>query len=222
MKKDKVIDKIKKCLALSKSANEHEAAAALRQAQKLMQAYAVSDIDIAMADVTESLVNVKTGRTRWRVYLVNIINPCFGVDAMLTGNTLVFIGVNGANDLAAYAYEVVSRAILNARRQYIKNNLNKVRIRHNKIARADRFCEGFVIGVRNVIKDFSQPKHDVIDQYITIKYKIQKTTVRGRKTNGMAATNDFAAGKSQGRDQKLHVPLRSGAATKYITNAGGL
>ncbi|MCE6577430.1 DUF2786 domain-containing protein, partial [Acinetobacter baumannii] len=32
-----IIDKISKCLALSKSANEHEAAVALKQAQTLMQ-----------------------------------------------------------------------------------------------------------------------------------------------------------------------------------------
>lgn len=31
--KSKILDKIKKCLALSKSSNQHEAQAALRQAQ---------------------------------------------------------------------------------------------------------------------------------------------------------------------------------------------
>lgn len=35
--RDKIIAKVKKCLALAKSSNEHEAATALRQAQKLMQ-----------------------------------------------------------------------------------------------------------------------------------------------------------------------------------------
>lgn len=38
-----IIDKISKCLALSKSANEHEAAIALRQAQALMQKYKISE-----------------------------------------------------------------------------------------------------------------------------------------------------------------------------------
>ena len=35
MNRDDALKKIKKCLALSRSANEHEAAAALRQAQAL-------------------------------------------------------------------------------------------------------------------------------------------------------------------------------------------
>ncbi|MFC0020178.1 DUF2786 domain-containing protein [Neisseria gonorrhoeae] len=41
MDKEKVLDKIKKCLALGRSANEHEAAQALRQAQALMEKYKV-------------------------------------------------------------------------------------------------------------------------------------------------------------------------------------
>lgn len=44
--RSKIIDKIKKCLALSKSANEHEAAAALRQAQKLMKHYKIDECEV--------------------------------------------------------------------------------------------------------------------------------------------------------------------------------
>ena len=37
MDKQAVLEKIKQCLALSKSANEHEAAQAMKQAQALMK-----------------------------------------------------------------------------------------------------------------------------------------------------------------------------------------
>lgn len=56
MDKNTAIDKIKKCLALSKSDNPHEAAAALRQAQKLMALYKVDALDVSLADVTEETV----------------------------------------------------------------------------------------------------------------------------------------------------------------------
>lgn len=46
MDKEKVLDKIKKCLALGQSANEHEAAQALKQAQALMEKYEVNAVDI--------------------------------------------------------------------------------------------------------------------------------------------------------------------------------
>ena len=49
---EKILDKIKKCLALASSANEHEAAAALRQAQKLMQAHGLTDQDVAAAQAS--------------------------------------------------------------------------------------------------------------------------------------------------------------------------
>ena len=42
MDKETALTKIKKCLALSKSVNEHEAAIALKQAQRLMQEYSLN------------------------------------------------------------------------------------------------------------------------------------------------------------------------------------
>ena len=50
---EKILDKIKKCLALASSANEHEAAAALRQAQKLMAQFGLTETDVTLADVGE-------------------------------------------------------------------------------------------------------------------------------------------------------------------------
>ena len=53
MEHEKIIDKIKKCLALSNSDNPHEAAAALRQAQKLMEMHNLTELDISLSDVQE-------------------------------------------------------------------------------------------------------------------------------------------------------------------------
>jgi hypothetical protein len=58
----KIMDKIRKCLALSQSANEHEAAAALRQAKKLMEAHNISAEDVKAAEVSEA--RVKAGACR--------------------------------------------------------------------------------------------------------------------------------------------------------------
>lgn len=49
MNKSQAIEKIKKCLRLSKSANEHEAAQALKQAQILMQKFGITDIDVHLS-----------------------------------------------------------------------------------------------------------------------------------------------------------------------------
>ena len=57
MDKKKVLDKIKKCLALGQSANEHEAAQALKQAQALMEKYEVNAADIDLSQVSEQIGN---------------------------------------------------------------------------------------------------------------------------------------------------------------------
>ena len=45
-KLERVIRKIKHCLALAQSANENEAATALRQAQALMREHRLTDMDV--------------------------------------------------------------------------------------------------------------------------------------------------------------------------------
>lgn len=50
---DKIISKIKKCLALAKSNNPHEAAAALRQARKMMTQYQINEADVLLSDIGE-------------------------------------------------------------------------------------------------------------------------------------------------------------------------
>ena len=50
-KLERAIRKIKHCLALSASSNEHEAAAAMRQAQKLMAKYRLTETQVNLSDV---------------------------------------------------------------------------------------------------------------------------------------------------------------------------
>ena len=54
---EKLLEKLKKLLALAKSDNPHEAALALQRAQKLMQAYNITQADLALSDIDESVSN---------------------------------------------------------------------------------------------------------------------------------------------------------------------
>lgn len=51
----RILDKLKKLLALSKSDNPHEAALALQRAQKLMGAYGISQSELELADFGEEI-----------------------------------------------------------------------------------------------------------------------------------------------------------------------
>ena len=70
MDKEKVLDKIKKCLALGESANEHEAAQAIRQAQMLMKKYGISEIDIELSAVNEKGVACASSLPTWHQVLI--------------------------------------------------------------------------------------------------------------------------------------------------------
>ena len=60
---DRIIDKVKKCIALSKSDNPHEAAAALRQAQALMRKHGIDEAGIAASEISAADVEHKSGNT---------------------------------------------------------------------------------------------------------------------------------------------------------------
>jgi len=61
-KQNKIIHKIRKCLALSKSANEHESAIALRQAQKLMLEHGISDNEIQAHEANERNIRASASK----------------------------------------------------------------------------------------------------------------------------------------------------------------
>jgi hypothetical protein len=69
MTRDEALLKIKKCMALSKSAEPHEAAVALRQAQKLMEQFSVNEQDMSLLDVHEEARKGKeVSGHRWAGY----------------------------------------------------------------------------------------------------------------------------------------------------------
>lgn len=80
-KLERVIRKIKRCLALSQSSNENEAATAMRQAQSLMREYRLTEMDIRLSDVgeVESEMSRVKRRPTWDRHLSSIIGQAFGV-----------------------------------------------------------------------------------------------------------------------------------------------
>ena len=132
MDKSSALEKIKKCLALSRSANEHEAAQALKHAQSLMAKYGLTDWDVESAAVSEQYGKAPKTAPSWHWRLVHLCASAFGCDrwhvADHSGGRFVFCGINGRPELAAYAYEVLLRQLKTARREYIKTTLSRVRI----------------------------------------------------------------------------------------------
>ena len=133
MTRDEALDKIKKCLALAASPEAHEAAAAMRQAQKLMAQFGLSEDDVTLADVAEVRQQAQNvSMVRWEAALACMVARAFGCETFTTQSiqlgsgskirrqrSYVFVGVGPAPEVAGYAFDVLARQCAKDRRRYI-------------------------------------------------------------------------------------------------------
>ncbi len=231
MNKKTVIEKIKKCLALSKSTNQHEAAAALRQAMAFMEKYQIDPSDPDLLGITEAniLGSGSLKPTVFEAVLANSIAKLMGCKAMLQSEmkvtinmrwkrqaTWAFIGFDPAPEIASYAFDVLFRQLKKARTSFISESLKRVQIKANKIKRADLFCEGWVIEATKQVANLNPNKEKLeqIDAYINQKHKTTNGSVNDRNkktnTNSERYQNDLHAGRQAGKSAKLNHAVNKG------------
>lgn len=219
--RDAIIAKIKKCLALAKSSNEHEAAAALRQAQKLMQAHGVSDLDIEHADVQEESVRAGAylNPSRWESALAGDVGAAFGCrvvfvrDPMAREGKWMFVGVSPAGEIARYAFEVLFRQVKHARANHIKTVLK--RCTTTRTRRADLFCEGWVIAATELVERFAvgEEQRVKIAGYLASRHNLSSFTPRDRNAGRALSERDYGdleAGHRAGRDAQFNRGVAGG------------
>lgn len=223
MDKQKVLEKIKKCLALGESANEHEAAQAIRQAQILMKKYGISEMDVELSAVTEKGVACASTLPTWHQVLISQCAKAFGVECYLNREFGLgearFFGIGIKPELAAYAYEVLLRQLKKERREYIKNELKAVRLPRNKTARADQFCTGWVYAIVKKVQEFAA---EPAEKEVLAHYKQQmgemgqakKRDVRGGSK--ASREQDLAAGVRKGREAQLYHAMDGGEERKQL------
>lgn len=120
--------KIRKCLALASSSNQAEAAAAMRQAQKLMDMHGVTEGALDRAAVKASYIRGKAGAapSEWENRLVWLCCHAFGGKPLWSkgpkgGKTdadngwWTFLAEGERAELIKYAYAVLVRQVLAAR-----------------------------------------------------------------------------------------------------------
>ncbi|RKG41433.1 MULTISPECIES: DUF2786 domain-containing protein [Acinetobacter] len=237
MNKKTVIEKIKKCLALSKSANQHEAAAALRQAMAFMEKYNIDADDPELLGIAEASI-LGSGSQKPTVFeavLANSIAKMMGCKVILSGDIKLttnlsfkkvaawkFIGFDPAPEIASYAFDVLFRQLKKARSVFISENLKRVQIKANKVKRADLFCEGWVLEATKLVSDLNpnKEKMEQIQAYVQQKHNVRNSepTDRNKKTNTNTdrAQNDLHAGRQAGKSAKLNNAMNGGAPLEKL------
>lgn len=218
MTKKEAIEKIKKCLALSASSNEHEAEVALRQAQILMEKFQIDEKEMLAAGVGEQYANSSAARqpSNWESMLASKVADAFGCHIIFKSSGFfndlgrwTFIGCGPAPEIAIYAFQVLHRQLKKQRAEHIKTKLKRCKTT-TKTRRADLFCEGWVRAVAGKLNSLSgsDEQSAQIEAYLELKYPSLSTLkTRNRNTKPTLSDrdyNDYQAGKVSGAGAELN------------------
>lgn len=224
---NRILEKVKKCLALAASDQPGEAAAALRQARKLMDKYGITEAQVKLAEVKA----VQTGKTppaKDRAgKLVAWIAQAFACQPLLTRNdagepVFEFIGKGHYPELAEYTYSVLWRRLDTEAKAFHEQMLCSLldpdwdlavpadKRRHQWAVEDARkattaFCEGWLHRVGETVRSFAghEPDQDVKD-WVAHQYG----KLRARKTRQHRDLN--ADGVRAGMDAGSRVSLHHG------------
>lgn len=223
---NKQIEKIKKLLKLSKSANEHEAALALSRAQTLMKELGLHADSPQFSDVHEQSVTSSSRSYKlpsYRNHLIAMVGKAFGCDCHIDAwpGELVdvyFTGHNERPDIAAYTYKVLERQLTSARKNYIAS-LNKRIKKSTKTARADVFCQAWVNAVQQKVKDFAltPEENQQIAEYVKALHPTlvsSKTRTPSQKHLRGGKDHALTAGYMAGKQASLHHGVNGQEQTK--------
>lgn len=226
MDNKKIIEKIKKCLALSKSPNEYEAAQALKHAQKLMEIYGLNNVDIELGKI--AFIDTPCNKTfsKWQLQLLGLIQYAFGCGCyqkinILGKAELRWYGFNNKAEIASYAYEVLLRQIKKARREFMNTHLKRVRVAKNKTLRGDKFCEGWVLGTAHALteREANKNEQNALDEWLKINLDNPKT-IRPRTSSAKVANktidNDLEYGFNEGKNHELHTAINESRQPKNL------
>lgn len=216
--RENIIAKIKKCLALSASSNEHEAETALRQARILMEAHNIDGLDIQAADAEarRAKSGAKSTPANWETMLAVKIGDAFGCKVLFTSGGLwknhgewEFVGCGASPEIAHYAFTVLHRQAKRAREDHIKAKLKRCKV-VTKTRRADLFNEGWVRSVIGTIAAFAgnEQQSVAIDAYMAKHHPSLRALKSRDRNDGRKLRDhefdDYAAGSRSGKEAQLN------------------
>lgn len=227
----KIFEKIKKCMALSASSNEHEAEVALRQARSLMEKYDIDHADMLAYEAGEERVKASASKkpTGWETELAMKVADAFGCRIIFAGagwgsdlryrdhGEWRFIGVDSAPEIAGYGFAVLLRQCKRARTVYIETHLRRCKTA-TKTRRADLFCDGWVSSVAGKVTAFSgnERQQSAIEAFVAKHYPSLRTSQTRDRNEGRNINdrewNDMAAGMRQGKNAELNRGMNGAVA----------
>lgn len=220
---DRVLDRIRKLLALAGSPNQHEAEAAMRRAHELMLRHNIESAGAAAARSFEvrhvgdparrmSRVQVDIAGLISEFFFVNVIRiPVFLPRAGRRGSVYELTGTRANVEMAAHVYAFL---LATAERLW-KQNRGDARVRSGRDRLA--YQAGVVRGFREKLASERRELRGVglvwvgdraLDDYFRARHPRTVTRQRGGSMGGA-----HAAGREAGRTIVLHKPVEQGSSS---------
>lgn len=227
---NRIIDKIRKLLALANSSNEHEAALAASHAQRLLSAHnlAMADIESEQKPQSADKVEATVSKTlpKWVRHLsagVCTAFDCQGIHHPATGK-LTFIGVGADVQIAAYTFSYLDKTVRRLCSNYMKHHANEnIPNRHRELMRQSYYL-GAVSTINLTLREQKVQTPITPGALVPIKEGLIKKamsdigptrTVRSRKS--YIDSHAYTKGQEDGQQVGIHKGISGNTpSTKTI------
>lgn len=212
-RREKLLSRLKKCLALSASPEPHEAAAALRQAQKIMSELGITEADLIGLEIHETVVKTREGfgRCKTMMHLTNMLEEIFGVECIFERNpgsadrlNVRYIGARDRVLMAEYSHRVVWRAMQASWEKFLAERPEY----KGDSGKRQSFHMGWLAQVRSKVEAVAIPDEETraIRRHMERKYGQALKTIQSGETRLHGSA--YYAGKDAAEDFELHRPVR--------------
>lgn len=220
----KILDRVKKLLALAESSNEHEAALAMSKAQELMATYGLTEATIRLSDIGHADVHSQFSVSQMKPYelmLMNGIAQAFQT-RLLWGKShslashigksvygrFTFVGRKANVQVAEHIAIVLGRKLKKARTQFVQS-LSSGYPAATKTAEADGYCVGWVMAVLKKVNRLAVDEETakLMDEYLQNQIKVAGESKAQERKLGTAG---YYQGQRDGADESIHRPMEQG------------
>lgn len=180
----KLIEKIKKLLALSESSNEHEAELSMLKAQELLAKHKLSlkevkEFKIINSAIKENISKISFTKAKWKAQLARLIADNFGCYLYFKtrrSHTITFFGreedIAVCNIVLEYAVDCIDSVVKRLKYQYIRDGYSTRGLEND-------YAIGFITGLQ---RKFEEQKK-VNQEWGLFLLKTKKLLKRMSKSN---------------------------------------
>ena len=171
--KEKIIEKIKKALALANNnKNPNEAEAAMLMAQKMMAKYHIEMQEVEEAEepeIQQDGVEIKKGS--WRKSLMKLICNNYRCDCYIQGvggKKIIIVGAKEDIEIAKTIYEFAENQLTDGFNKYFENNYTEYTSIQVKNAVRKDYADGFIRGLNEKFEKQKQEEIKENQQYALV------------------------------------------------------